>query len=95
MFQQKTFNINSAQALSDYVVWVNANMDRNVRTSQDGIWRARSQEVINDELASQWIDNIMNPSKYAGGGQKQRRTSGVVKPRCPSCPMSPKKSTGC
>ena len=47
MFQQKTFNINSAQALSDYVVWVNANMTRNVKTSQDGILRAKEKGAIN------------------------------------------------
>lgn len=66
-FQTKSFAVDSAQALSDYVVFVNANLDHNVKTSQDGIYRAQSKGAIDSGLASQWIDFIANPSKYAAG----------------------------
>lgn len=77
----RSFVINSAQALSDYVRWVNANVDQNVKTSQDGIFRAENAGAVTAAIAGKWLDFISNPSKYAtgsGGGTAGGGTSNLV-----------------
>jgi len=58
--------IDSLEALSQYTVWVNAQIDPNVKLSQDALGHAKAKGWLDDMRYYSWIDFTFNPDKYSG-----------------------------
>lgn len=57
--------IDSLEALSSYTVWVNAQIEANVKLSQDALGHAKSKGWLDELKYYSWIDFTYNPAKYS------------------------------
>lgn len=66
--------IDSLEALSSYTVWVNAQIDGNVKLSQDALGHAKDKGWLDELKYYSWIDFTYNPAKYSGQAAVQKPT---------------------